>query len=90
MATVSITVAAAAKPPPPCSGLKGQKLADCKAALQRDAALNACSRVKGKKRHNACVRAAQLAYRRALAVAHCQTLKAKKKTTCIGGANKLK
>ena len=66
------------------------KLADCNAALALTAALKRCGAIKGAKKRAACVKAAHLAYRRAVALAHCQTLKGKQRARCIAKARKLK
>ena len=73
----------------PCSGLTGEKLAVCRAALTRDQALKICSSLKASKRSR-CVAAANLAYRRAVARAHCQTLSGHRKATCIQAVKKLR
>jgi hypothetical protein len=85
VASVAITVALA------CAGLRGEKLAICKAALTRTSALQRCSRLKGKQKRKSCSDAAKRAYRRAVALAHCPTLKGhRQQATCIARARKLK
>jgi hypothetical protein len=61
-ATVTLKIAAT----PPCFPLTGRRLTVCKAKLKLAAALKACSRIKKRTKRNACVAAANRAYRRAV------------------------
>ncbi len=79
-----------------CSGLAGAALKRCRAKAAYKVALSRCSAIStrtksGRSRRAACTAKAKLTYKRALAVAKCQSVKSsKQRAACVARAHKIK